>query len=225
MLTKIQETENSLSLIHNDCTIDDSIVQSIILEFTKKSRYKLTINSVVKPNDFVNCDKKLYWTIQKTQELKKSNVYDVKYYILRYQTKIATNIIEGNLVNGVEILHDFHDTDYISINDIIYKIDKQHSSVNQLFLTEPVKNIPETLIYNPVLYYKQCLFLNYEINKLLKKQIAQIPVCDNCNEEITTLMCDLFSLIRVENAIECNDCISAKNIFNNLKNKYSNDLC
>lgn len=225
MLSVIQETKDNFSLIHDDCTIDNSVVQSVVLEFSKKSRFELTDLTPVKANDFVNCDRKVYWTIEKTDELENSNLFNAKYYICKYQTRSITNITEGNIVNGTNILLDFSEIDLIKIGNHIYEIDKKHSDIDFLFLKKPVKDQPLGLPYNPVILSEKCILLDYDILNRINNKIKSLPVCDSCDDSIVDVMCDLFALKRVEDAINCNDCDSAKTIFNSLKNKYNNELC
>ena len=183
-------------------------------------------NSSVKPSFFLNCDEKVYWTIEKTDELKKSNVYDVEIQIINNSTKIINQITEKNLIHGANILFDFYNTDFIKIENEIYEIDKLKSTSDILFLKKPIHNTPSNLNYNPVLIKNQCIFLGKDLINKINTKIKNISHCDVCTDEQRELMCDLFALKRIEDAINCGDCDSAKTIFNNLKNKYNkNELC
>lgn len=224
MISVIKETSNSVSLISTDCTIDYSVVQSVVLEFTEKSKFTLTDSTPVKANDFLNENKNLYWTIDKTKELEKSGVYDVKIHINKYQTKSISGITEKNIVNGINILLDFYDTNFIRIGDKVYEIDKKRSYIDHLFLKTPVKVIPDNLTYNPVLVEEQCLFLSHSLKEKLNKRITDIPTCDS-TDIVQELTFDLFALIRVDNAIACGNCSGAKKIFQSLKNKYEYESC
>ena len=174
MIRTFNETDNNISLIYDDCTIDYSIVQSVILEFTKKSKFILDDNSSVKPAFFLNCDEKVYWTIEKTEEIKKSNVYDVEIQIVNNPTKVITQIAEKNLVHGTNILFDFHNTDFIKIGTEIYEINKLKSKDDILFLKKPIKEELNDLKYNPVLIKHQCIFLGKELIKKINKIIVFI---------------------------------------------------
>lgn len=222
MLYVFRETKDSFSLVHDDCTVDSSTVQSIVLEFDKNSKFELNEYSAVKAQDFVDCNKKVYWTIS-DELLKKSNLYDVEYQIVKIPTKIITSIEEGNILHGIGILYDFHDTDFIKIDDKVYEIDKKHSNIDYLFLKKPVCS--EILSYNPVLIFKECILLRWELKKTIHDKIASISSCDVCTSEVNDLMCDIFKLMRVQTAIDCGNCDDAKIIFNSLKNKYRGELC
>lgn len=223
MLFVIQETKDSFSLVHDDCTIDSSVVQSVVLELSKNFKTELTSYSAVQAADFVDCDKKVYWTINKTKEIEKSNLYEASYIIVKKPTKTITSIEEKNIVRGNGILYDFHDTDIIQIDGERYTIDKARSDIDYLVLKKPVSS--DLRVYNPVVVVKEHILLQWQLKQEIFKKINSFGVCDDCNSDITDMMCDIFKLIRIQNAIECGDVETAKVIFNSLKSKYSNELC
>lgn len=220
MLYVFRETKDSFSLVHDDCTIDPSVVQSVVLQFDKNVKFELNEHSAVKAKDFVDCNKKVYWTIE---SLKKSNLYKAEYQIIKIPTKTITSIEEGNILHGIGILYDFHDTEFIKIDNKIYEIDRKHSDIDYLFLKTPVCS--EVLVYNPVLIFKECILLKWELKNLIYDKITSISTCDVCTSEVNDLMCDVFKLMRIQSAIDCGNCENAKVIFDSLKNKYYNDLC
>jgi hypothetical protein len=232
MLELLKETSNRLTLLHNDCTFEKSEVQFVVLKFVKPYAIALRLDNSTSPTvaNFIDCAVTTLWNIELGEVVPSSldaqfkhGLYELEYFVAKKPTKVITNITEGNLVNGVNILDDFISTNYIILNNspnIVYEIDKRNSTQHSLFLKKPVSDINQISNYNPVFKSKEVLFVAEHLKKKVLSQIEQLSACTACGNELNAVIYDIIKYMAIERAISCDNIEGAISIFNYLNAKY-----
>lgn len=223
MLKIIQETKTLISLLHDDCTIDKTIVQSIVFDFIKPFKKRLTLSASTIPTaqNFIDSALTTLYNITSASVDKtefNDGIYELNYWILKFPLIGSFNyLINTNLINGVNILNAFNDTNWIYLDDF-YEIDKTKSTQDQLFLKKPVKTL--VTAYNPAYKNQEYFAKICGLNNKIKEEISKITPCTNCGEGADSICDKLIMLISIQNNISCKNLEGAKTIFKYLNNIY-----
>lgn len=224
MLKLIQENKKLISLLHDDCTFDKTKVQSIMLDFLIPVNKKVILNELSIPTAQHFIDNALTTLLNITPNmlgLKEFNdgVYKLDYWILIESNYSITYDIDTNIVNGVGILNDFLNTNYIYL-DAFYEIDKTKCTINQLFLKRKIKTVVST--YSPTYKFSEYFAKTYNLNQFIISEIEKITPCNDCNSQSDNICDKMIMLISIKNNIDCKNVEGAEKIFNYLSSLYPN---
>lgn len=219
--------------MHNDCTFEKSEVQFVVLKFTKPYKKVLILDANSSPSVFnlIDRDITILWNIHIGQITSSLNahfiggVYEMEYFVGLRSTVTVTEITQGNLVKGNNILKAFTNTKYLALGSDyskLYEIDKRKSTTNVLFLTKPIVENTSLFIGTnvfPVLRYDEFITVINPIKKKINSLIAKTNT-HSSDKELSLLSNDVITLMSVRNATNNGDLEGATLLYNNLNNKY-----
>jgi hypothetical protein len=126
---------------------------------------------------------------------------------------IETSAIGNNVIAGTSLLNDFTSSTTIKIEDTIYTIDKDYSTLNELTLTTPL--VSTNSAYQVIIAEVNYLFPLKALIEKSRKVISDLD-CSNCSD-IDKETRYVIRFMSLQTAVKCNDKQKALTLFNELK--------